>query len=96
MVAVWPRFLHDFPKIAERGMGINGALYLGPKIGKGCRNFGLFIRTLIAGGNDAEVCHEIGYGHPRFGAKKRATWIGGGLAKISPRFPENCGTRIGD
>ena len=50
----WPRFPHPFTKIAERGLGINGRLYLESKRGYECRNFGLFIRILIAGRYDSE------------------------------------------
>ena len=28
-----PRFLHDFPKVTEHSLRINGGLYLGPKRG---------------------------------------------------------------
>ena len=51
---------------------------------------------LYAPDSGAEMAPEIGYSQPRLESEKRAAWSGGGLAAISPVFPENFGPRFGD
>ena len=81
----WPRFLHDFPKIPERGLGLTD-----PSIwGKTRLRIPQCWHIYTHPDSGPDMCPKIGYFEPRLWANMSATWGGGGFVSPSKRVRED-------